>query len=99
MRVRRQAFILVIFMLGLSRNAWAAEQKADPSFMHGIGKTLDGIVFQLPKTIIEGTLAGPPVVGTLMGALGGAARALQTTVAGLAEISAGFDPWGSKRKQ
>ena len=76
----------------------AAEPKPDPSFMHGLGQSVDGAVLELPKAILEGTLAGPPIVGTVMGALGGSVKALQTIVAGFIEMSAGFDPWGTKRK-
>ncbi len=58
-----------------------------------------GLAFELPKTVLDSTLSGPPVVGTLMGMLAGAIRALQMTVGGLKEISDGFDPWGIKQDQ
>lgn len=96
--MRRRAANVLVLLFVFPTIGLSAEQKADPSFMRGLGKTLDGVVLELPKTILEGTLAGPPVVGTVMGALGGAARALQKTFSGLAEMSAGFDPWGTKRK-
>ncbi len=67
--------------------------------MHGAGQVVDGVLLELPKTVLEGTLEGPPVVGTLVGALAGVVRAAQKTAAGIAEMAEGFDPWGSKRKR
>ncbi len=77
--------------------AFAAEQ-SDPSFLHGVGQVIDGLVLEFPKTVLDGTLEGPPVVGTVFGALAGVVRAGQKTVGGILEMSAGFDPWGTKRK-
>lgn len=93
-------YLMVFGVIGflLPSQSMAAQQQSDPSFMHGLGKMIDGLVLEWPKTVLEGTLAGPPVVGTLMAALGGLASASQKTVSGLMEMSAGFDPWGTKRK-
>lgn len=85
-------------LIAAPSGALAAEQQPDPSFLHGLGKVIDGMVLEFPKNVLEGTLDGPPVVGTVLGALGGAARASQKTFEGLMEMSAGFDPWGGKRK-
>ena len=95
-RICAATFLIVLFFL--PARVWAAEEQADPNFLNGLGKAIDGLVLELPKTVLEGTLAGPPVVGTVMGALGGIARAGQKTFAGFMEMSAGFDPWGTKRK-
>jgi hypothetical protein len=76
----------------------AGEQQSDPSFLHGVGKVLDGLILELPKTALEATLEGPPVVGTAIGILAGAARAGQKIVGGVVEMSAGFDPWGAKKR-
>lgn len=75
----------------------AAEAKPDPSFLHGVGQVIAGVVFELPKTVLDATLTEPPVIGTVVGLLAGTARALQVTTAGLVEMAAGFDPWGAKR--
>ena len=77
---------------------FGAEQ-SEPSFMHGLGQVVGGVLLELPKTVVQATLDGPPVVGTAVGLLAGASRALQTTVGGLVEIVSGFDPWGTKRKR
>ncbi len=92
------AAILLLFVFSPAVFA-AEEQQADPSFLHGLGKMIDGLVLEFPKTVLEGTLAGPPVVGTVLAALGGIASAGQKTFSGLMEMSAGFDPWGTKRKR
>ena len=75
----------------------AAETQSDPSFLHGVGQVIAGVLFELPKTVLDATLTGPPVAGTLVGVLAGTARALQTTAAGVVEMAAGFNPWGIKR--
>lgn len=77
----------------------AAEPEHEPSFLHGAGQVFAGVIFELPKNVLTGTLEGPPVVGTAMGLLGGAARAAQKTVGGVVEMAQGFDPWGVKRKR
>jgi hypothetical protein len=77
--------------------ALAADSKSEPSVLHGAGRVVGGLLFELPRTVIEATLSSPPVVGTLVGLLAGTARALQQVVGGFVEISAGFDPWGTKR--
>ncbi|MBI2093273.1 MAG: hypothetical protein HYT88_00915 [Candidatus Omnitrophica bacterium] len=77
----------------------AAETRKEPSFMHGLGQVLGGIVFELPKTVLDATLSGPPVVGTAVGLLAGASRAVQTTVGGVVEMAEAFDPFGTKRRR
>lgn len=69
---------------------------ADPqesSFRHGLGQALAGIFFEWPRVVIDTTLTEPPVVGTAVGLLAGAASAVQKTFAGLAEMAAGFHPF------
>lgn len=75
-----------------------AAERAEPSVMHGVGQVVGGILWELPKAVLDGTMTGPPVVGTAMGVLGGTVRALQRTAAGLVEIASAFDPWSIKRK-
>ena len=71
--------------------------KPEPNFGHGVGQVIDGVLFELPKTVLGATLEGPPVVGTMVGLLAGTARALQKTVGGVVEMATAFDPWGAKR--
>jgi hypothetical protein len=76
----------------------SAASDRDPSFMHGAGQVVAGVLLEFPKTVLQGTVDGPPVVGTLVGALAGVVHALQKTAGGLVEMSAGFNPWGAKRR-
>lgn len=78
---------------------FAQNQKADPSFMHGLGKAVAGATITLPKAVLDGILTGPPVVGAMIGLLGGAARAAQMVAEGVLEMSAGFDPFGVKKRR
>jgi len=99
MKARQAAVWLLAcgVILSLSPRA-AAATKDEPSFMHGLGQVVAGVVLELPKTVLDATFSGPPVVGTAVGLLAGTARALQVTVGGVVEMAAGFDPWGTKRK-
>ena len=74
----------------------AAEPAREPKFMHGVGQVVRGVVLELPKAVLGGTVDGPPVVGTAMGLLGGTVRALQVTAAGLVEMAQGFHPFESR---
>lgn len=65
--------------------------------MRGFGKIIGGPLFEFPKTVIEASLEGPMVAGTIVGLLAGAARGVQTMVAGAGEVAAAFDPWGTKK--
>ena len=76
-----------------------AETPREPSFMHGVGQVVAGVVLELPKTVLEATMTEPPVVGTVVGLFAGTARALQVTVGGLVEMASTFDPWGSKKQR
>ena len=87
---------LGIILLLLQSPAMASEEA--PSFLHGAGQVMGGLLFELPKTVFTETLDGPPVVGTAVGLLAGTARALQVTAAGFVEMARGFDPWGAKRR-
>jgi hypothetical protein len=96
-RSRHDGAIALVVALLWAPIASAAQTHAEPSFMHGAGQLLRGLIIELPKTVLDATLTGPPVVGTAVGLLAGVARAVQATVAGLVEMSAGFDPFEAKR--
>ena len=90
--------VVVLVVCGINVTA-ASASETDPSFLHGLGKTIAGIIFELPRTVVDATLTGPPVAGTVVGLMAGTVKALQTTAAGLAEMAAGFDPWGDKKRR
>ena len=74
-----------------------AADRAEPSVVHGAGQVVQGVIVELPKTVLDATMHGPVVVGPLVGLLAGAARALQVTTAGLVEMAAGFHPFEERR--
>ncbi len=86
----------VMALLMIARPAAAAEAPRDPSFLHGVGAVVHGLLFEFPLTVIDGTLTGPPIAGTVVGAIAGVPKALQKVAAGIAEMAQGFDPWGTK---
>ena len=75
----------------------AAMAADEPTMRGGFGKMIYGLTLELPMTVAEATMTNPPVVGTAVGLLAGVTRAVQTTFAGMVEVSHAFDPWGTKR--
>lgn len=71
-----------------------------PASAHA-GHLADGIVnvlsapFEIPKHIVVGTLTGPPILGTVVGAFGGAFSAVGRTLRGVGEIATGAITTGS----
>ena len=76
--------------------AWAEDHQRKPSMMHGAASVIGGLIFEWPRTIVEATTEGPPIAGTMVGILAGAARAAQTVVGGVVEMATAFDPFGMK---
>jgi hypothetical protein len=77
--------------LMMSSLVLAAAADREPSVRHGAGEVVGGLLFELPKTVFEATVSGPPVAGTVVGILAGVIRALQKTASGLAELSVALD--------
>ena len=71
--------------------------KPQPSFRHGLATFIGGVLLEFPKTVMDATVTGPPVVGTAVGLLAGLSRAGRNMIDGTVEMAAGFDPWGTKR--
>ena len=94
--IRWLRYLISVVLLTSAASAAAAEPKRDPSFTHGLGQVIWGLTFELPKTVLEATMTGPPVVGTAVGLLAGASGAIQKTIEGLVEMAAGFNPFGTK---
>ena len=91
------AVLAACVLVLMSHAPVAADAQTAPSVWHGVGQVVGGVLFELPKTVLEATFENPPVLGTVVGLLAGTSRALQTTFAGLIEIGTRFDPWGSKK--
>jgi hypothetical protein len=95
----RRLSVAVAMAVWLAAPASAPAASAnEPSFGHGVGQVIAGILFELPKTVLGATLDGPPVVGTMVGLLAGTAGAVQKTVGGIVEMAQAFDPWGTKKR-
>jgi hypothetical protein len=99
---RAPALVVLSFIIYHSASsiaiASAGEPPQEPTVSHGAGQVVRGVVVEMPKGVLEGTLDGPPVVGTAMGLLGGTVRALQVTAAGLVEMAQGFHPFERRRR-
>ena len=50
--------------------------------MGGVGDLLTG-VFAIPMGILQGTMSGPPIIGTVSGALTGTFHAIGSTLGGV----------------
>jgi hypothetical protein len=68
----------------------AVEQEDAPSIRHGVEQVVGGVLLEFPKSVLAGTMQGPPIAGTVVGALGGVVGALQKTVSGLIEMAVAF---------
>ena len=60
---------------------------AEAALIRGIQEVIAGIL-QLPLSTISGTFSGPPVVGTLFGALSGAVQGVGLVAHGALELAA-----------
>lgn len=92
----RAAVVCALLLIAMPVLA-ATEPPREPSFLHGAGEVVLGLVTTFPETVIYETVNGPPVAGTLVGIIAGIPKALQRTVAGVVEMAQGFDPWGAKQ--
>ena len=59
---------------------------AEAAVFRGIAKIIGG-VFQVPAAILSGTFTGPPVVGTLFGAVNGAVGGLGMVASGVLDLA------------
>ena len=88
---------LAIACIAIPAPLWAAQQPR-PGFTHGVGEVVAGLLFEMPKTVLQATMSGPPVVGTAVGLLAGVSQGIQRTIRGLIEMVNGLDPWGVNKK-
>ena len=66
-----------------------AAEEAPPSAKRGFIRVVNGLVLEWPKTIVESTKQGPPIVGTMVGAVAGFSRAVVEVVEGTVEMAGG----------
>lgn len=96
----RRLSVAVIALVALLSGAQAARASDErPSVGHGLGRIAAGLILEWPATVVDATLTNPPVVGTMMGIFAGVVNAARKTAGGVREVSAGFDPWGAKRRE
>jgi hypothetical protein len=73
------------FAAGVAAASLLAVPPADAAVLRGLTSILSGI-FRLPFAVLGGTLNGPPVLGTLMGAVNGIFGSLGLIGSGAAEL-------------
>jgi hypothetical protein len=79
--------------LGLALLCWTPVAHA--SLLGGVGKILSGII-TLPLSIIKGTVTGPPIIGTLFGAVNGTLTGVSMVAKGLFEVTGSALPLALK---
>ena len=84
--------VLALLMIGmfLAMPVVSAEEVASqPSAKRGFIRVVNGLLLEWPKTIVESTKQGPPIVGTMVGAVAGFSRAVVEVVEGTVEMAGG----------
>ena len=78
--------------LALAAAVWLlAPPPAHAGLIGGITKIITG-VFQLPVSTLVGTVSGPPIIGTLLGAVNGVIGTTTLLAGGVLEIAASAIP-------
>lgn len=75
-------FLLSIVIAGVLCGA----EPAEANIVSGLSKIVAG-AFQLPLSVLVGTFSGPPIVGTLMGAVNGTIRTVSLVAGGTLELA------------
>ena len=70
-----------VTLLGL----WCCVPSAEADIIRGIQRIVAG-VFALPLNTIQGTFSGPPVIGTLLGAVNGTINTVTLVAGGALDI-------------
>ena len=65
--------------------ALGAPATAEAAFGRGLGYLLAGLV-EIPRSVLVGTVTGPPILGTAFGAVGGVMRTAGLLLGGTLEI-------------
>ena len=76
-----------VIALSLLAALVALTPTAEAAVFRGIGEIIAG-VFHVPMAILAGTFTGPPVVGTLLGAVNGVTGGLGLVAHGVLELAA-----------
>ena len=76
-----------VIAVGLAAVLFLLTPPVEAAVFRGIQEIIAG-VFQLPVSIIAGTFTGPPVVGTVLGAVNGVTGGLGLVAHGVLELAA-----------
>jgi hypothetical protein len=92
-RVRRLVILVCAFFLFASpRNLFAGDVENVSYVERGFSRILTS-AFQLPRYLIQRTFTGPPIIGTLDGALSGTFYTVSELSGGLFDIVRGVIPY------
>ena len=62
-----------------------AAPTASADIVRGLGSILAGLI-EIPRSMLVGTFSGPPILGTIVGALSGAVNGLSMVAGGTLEL-------------
>ena len=94
----KQAFLILgiilgVVFLGPFSNLYAGDVQNINYIERGFSRILTA-AFQLPIYLVQKTLSGPPLVGTLDGAVTGAFYTVSSVTGGVFDIARGAVPYG-----
>ena len=72
-------------------SCFVAAPLAHADLLRGVGKIVSG-VFAVPLSTLAGTVSGPPIIGTLLGAISGTVNGVGLVVGGAFEVAASAIP-------
>ena len=84
---------LLIFLLMAAPAAFAGSLYQDTNRFSSGFRRVVGASFQLPFRVLQGTLYGPPISGTLSGALGGTFQTVTDLAGGTFDMAAAAAPY------
>ena len=76
--------VAVLIVLGL---LLVTPHPAEADVIRGLGKVISGVL-QLPLSTLAGTFSGPPIVGTLLGAINGTIQGIGLVASGALDLAA-----------
>ena len=86
----RCVLIGVLFSL-IAAGGLATAPQAEADIVRGIQKIIGGVL-SIPMSTLAGTFNGPPIIGTLVGALGGTVNGVGMLLSGVMDLAASAVP-------
>ena len=68
-----------------------AAPAAHADIIRGLGRIIGG-VFAIPISVLAGTMSGPPIIGTLGGAIGGVFNGVGMVLGGVLDVASSAIP-------